>query len=46
MFIKYNKDPGFSKVAITGDLEESSFMGLVGPEKVSARMGELDLGSI
>lgn len=46
MFIKYNEDPGFSKVGITGDLKERGFVGLVGLEKVSERMGKLDLWSI
>lgn len=31
--IKYNEDPEFSKVGITGDLEESSFVGLWGWRK-------------
>lgn len=33
-------------MGITDDLEESSFVGLVGLEKVSERMEELDLGSV
>lgn len=45
MLTKYSKDPGFSKVDITGDLEESSSVGLVRLE-VLERMGELDLMSI
>lgn len=46
MLVKYNKDPGFSKVKVTSDLEESGVVGLVRPEKVLERMGELDLVSI
>lgn len=45
MLAKYRKDPGFNKV-ITGDLEESSFVGLVRLEKVLERMEKLDLMSI
>lgn len=46
MLAKYRKDPGFNKVEITGDLEESSFVGLVRLEKVLERMEKLDLMSI
>lgn len=46
MLVNYNKDPGFSKVKVTSDLEESGVVGLVRPEKVLERMGELDLVSI
>lgn len=42
MLIEYNEDTGFSNVGITGDLGESSSVGLVGLEKVSERMRELD----
>ena len=46
MLVKYNEDRGFSKVKVTRDLEESGVVGLVSPEKVLERMGELDLVSI
>lgn len=46
MLIEYNEDPGFSNMGIIGDLGESGSVELVGLEKVSERMRELDQRSM